>query len=70
MSYNSLLSFGDVIPLKIECHADRLRKEIKDSEFKQYNPKKPIPRYGLNIINSKCYNASKGENTLGGNYIN
>jgi len=53
MSYSRLLTYGDVIPLKIECDTDRLREEIKDFEFKQYNPRKPIPRYGLSITSLK-----------------
>tara|TARA_B000000557_G_C20747427_1_gene431333 strand:+ start:127 stop:747 length:621 start_codon:yes stop_codon:yes gene_type:complete len=50
MSYSRLLTYGDVIPLKFECNADRLRQEIKEFEFTQYNPRKPhIPRSGLSI---------------------
>ena len=49
MSYNSLLSYGDVIPLKITCDADVLFDEIKSYSFGQYNPRKNINRKALSI---------------------
>ena len=49
MSYNSLLSFGDLIPLKIRCDVKKLFSEVKDFKYLQYNPKKDIKRYGLSI---------------------
>jgi len=49
MSYNSLLSFGDLIPLKIKCDVNRLFNEVKDFTYSQYNPRKDISRYGLSI---------------------
>jgi len=49
MSYNSLLSFGDLIPLKIKCDVNMLFKEVKDFTYSQYNPRKDISRYGLSI---------------------
>jgi len=49
MSYNSLLSFGDLIPLKIRCDVKKLFNEVKDFKYLQYNPRKDIKRYGLSI---------------------
>ena len=49
MSYNSLLSFGDLIPLKIRCDVKKLFDEVKDFKYLQYNPRKDIKRYGLSI---------------------
>jgi hypothetical protein len=49
MSYNSLLSFGDLIPLKIRCDVKKLFSEVKDFKYLQYNPRKDIKRYGLSI---------------------
>ena len=49
MSYNSLLSFGDLIPLKIRCDVKKLFNEVKDFNYLQYNPRKDIKRYGLSI---------------------
>ena len=40
MSYNSLLSYGDFIPLN-ECEVKKkLFDEIKDFSYHQYNPEK------------------------------
>ena len=50
MSYNSLLSFGDMIPLKLKCDVNKLFNEIKDFKYAHYNPRKPdIKRYGLSV---------------------
>ena len=49
MSYNSILSYGDLIPLNIECEVSKLFDEIKEFSFAKYNPRKDIPRYGLSI---------------------
>ena len=49
MSYNSLLSFVDLIPLKIRCDVKKLFNEVKDFNYLQYNPRKDIKRYGLSI---------------------
>jgi len=49
MSYTSLLSFGDFIPLKLTCDVKKLFDEIKQFSFSQYNPRKDIKRYGLSI---------------------
>ena len=49
MSYTSLLSFGDFIPLKLKCDVKKLFDEIKQFSFSQYNPRKDIKRYGLSI---------------------
>ena len=49
MSYNSLLSFGDLIPLKIRCDVKKLFDEVKDFKYLQYNPRKDIKRNGLSI---------------------
>tara|TARA_B100001057_G_scaffold292526_1_gene292606 strand:- start:531 stop:1148 length:618 start_codon:yes stop_codon:yes gene_type:complete len=49
MSYNSLLSFGDLIPLKLKCDVKKLFDETKEFVYLKYNPKKDIERYGLSI---------------------
>ncbi len=50
MSYNSLLSFGDMIPLKLKCDVNKLFNEIKEFKYAHYNPRKPdIKRYGLSV---------------------
>ena len=49
MSYNSLLSYGDFIPLNVKCEVKKLFDEIKDFSYHQYNPRKDIPRYGMSI---------------------
>ena len=49
MSYNSILSYGDLIPLNIECEVGKLFSEIEGFKFAKYNPRKDIPRYGLSI---------------------
>ena len=50
--YHQLLSYGDLIELETRCNTDKLLKEIKDFEWKQYNPRKEINRYGLSITSS------------------
>tara|TARA_B100000902_G_scaffold353869_1_gene365631 strand:+ start:31 stop:651 length:621 start_codon:yes stop_codon:yes gene_type:complete len=50
--YHQLISYGDQIELETRCNPDRLLKEIKDFEWKQYNPRKEINRYGLSITSS------------------
>ena len=49
MSYNSLLSFGDLIPLKLKCDVKKLFDETEDFVYLKYNPRKNIERYGLSI---------------------
>jgi len=49
MSYNSLLSFGDLIPLKIRCDVKKLFDETEKFVYLKYNPRKDIERYGLSI---------------------
>ena len=50
ISFERLLSFGNVIPLRIKCNVDRLLHEIKQFEFSQYNTAKlGNPREGLSI---------------------
>ena len=50
MSYNSLLTYGDFIPLQVTCNVNKLFEEIKDFSFQRYNPRKPhINRNGLSI---------------------
>ena len=49
MSYNSLLSFGDLIPLKLKCDVKKLFDETKEFVYLKYNPRKDIERYGLSI---------------------
>ena len=36
--YSDLLTYGDFIQLKNSCNSKELLKEIKDFEWKQYNP--------------------------------
>ena len=47
--YSSLLTFGDFIPLNIKCNTQKLLLQTKGFEYKKYNPRKNIPRYGLSI---------------------
>lgn len=47
--YSDLLSFGDIIPLKIRCNVKKLFKEIEHFSYSQYNPRKDIRRNGLSI---------------------
>lgn len=49
MSYNELLTFGDVIELRLECNVSKLLNNIKQYPWKQYNPRKKINRYGLSV---------------------
>ena len=49
MSYNSLLSFGDLIPLKLKCDVKKLFNETEEFVYLKYNPRKDIQRYGLSI---------------------
>lgn len=50
MSYSSLLSYGDFIPLKLTCDVNKLFDETKDFSYQKYNPRKPhIHRFGLSI---------------------
>ena len=49
MSYNSLLSFGDLIPLKLKCDVKKLFDETEEFVYLKYNPRKNIERYGLSI---------------------
>ncbi len=52
MSYNNLLSFGDVIELRLNCNASKCLDNIRKFEWKQYNPRKNINRYGLSVTSS------------------
>ena len=47
--YNNLLSFGDVIELRLQCNVSKLLDNIKTFDWKQYNPRKQINRYGLSV---------------------
>ena len=47
--YNDLLSYGDFIQLSNSCNSKELLEEIKEFEWKQYNPRKNINRYGLSV---------------------
>ena len=47
--FNNLLTYGDLIELKLTCNSKKLLEEIKDFEWKRYNPRKDINRYGLSI---------------------
>lgn len=51
--YSRLLTFGDLIPLTINCNVNKLILQTKNFEYKQYNPRKDIPRYGLSITSLK-----------------
>tara|TARA_B100000902_G_C27192359_1_gene854560 strand:+ start:19 stop:639 length:621 start_codon:yes stop_codon:yes gene_type:complete len=54
MSYSRLLTYGDVIPLRFKCSPEKVRQECFNKyEWKQYNPRKKIPRYGLSITSLK-----------------
>lgn len=46
-----LASLGDVVPLDFCLDINTLKKELKqfDTDWKQYNPRKPNPREGLSI---------------------
>ena len=52
MMYSDLLTYGDFIQLKNSCNSKELLEEIKDFEWKQYNPRKNINRYGLSVTSS------------------
>jgi len=47
--YDTLLSYGDIIPLKLKCNVEVLFKEIEHFRYAQYNPRKNIKRNGLSI---------------------
>jgi len=50
MNYERLLSYGNVIQLKMRVDVGKLKGEISSFDFDHYNPNKPnIPRYGLSI---------------------
>lgn len=50
MTYERILSYGNVIPLRIQCSREQLLEEIKDFKFSQYNSSKPKnPRFGLSV---------------------
>ena len=51
--YSRLLTFGDLIPLTINCNVNKLILQTKNFEYKQYNPRKDIPRFGLSITSLK-----------------
>ena len=50
--YNDLLTYGDFIQLSNSCNSKELLEEIKEFEWKQYNPRKNINRYGLSITSN------------------
>ena len=47
--YNNLLSYGDFIQLKNNCNSKKLLEEINGFEWKRYNPRKNVERYGLSV---------------------
>jgi len=50
MSYEKLLTYGNVIQLNISCDVSKLVSEISKFKFSPYNSLKPNnPRYGLSI---------------------
>ena len=53
MSYSRLLTYGDVIPLRFKCSPEKVRQECFDKyEWKQYNPRKNVNRYGLSVTSN------------------
>lgn len=50
LTYERILSHGNIFPLEISCNPQKLIEEIKHYDFYQYNNDKPqIPRLGLSI---------------------
>ena len=50
LTYERVLSYGNIFPLNIECNPEKLLQEIKPFDFYQYNTTKPdIPRVGLSV---------------------
>jgi hypothetical protein len=50
LTYERVLSYGNIFPLNIECNPQKLLNEIQDFDFFQYNTtKSDIPRVGLSI---------------------
>tara|TARA_B100000214_G_scaffold350601_1_gene304394 strand:+ start:4614 stop:5231 length:618 start_codon:yes stop_codon:yes gene_type:complete len=49
IEYNNLLSFGDVLTLNYSGNCSKILKDIKEFEWKQYNPRRAINRYGLSV---------------------
>jgi hypothetical protein len=48
-SFNNLLSYGDVIELELNCDASKCLDNICKFEWKQYNPRKNVNRFGLSV---------------------
>ena len=53
--FHNLLSFGDIIELKVNCDTQKILKELKDFKWVQYNPRKEINRYGCQISGSSFW---------------
>lgn len=49
LTYERILSYGNIIQLKLKCDVKKLVQEISKFKFKQYNPDKDINRYGLSV---------------------
>lgn len=50
LTYERILSYGNIFPLNIDCNPEKLIKEIQPFQFFQYNTTKPnIDRVGLSI---------------------
>lgn len=50
LTYERVLSYGNIFPLNLTCNPDKLINEIKPYDFFQYNTSKPsINRVGLSI---------------------
>lgn len=50
LTYERVLSYGNIFPLQITCNPDKTLEEISKFKFGQYNTDKlEIPRYGLSI---------------------
>lgn len=50
LTYERVLSYGNIFPLKIDCNPTKLIEEIQPFDFFQYNTtKSEIPRVGLSV---------------------
>lgn len=49
LNYGRLVQFGNIFQLSLKCDVEKLKKEISQFEFCQYNPDKDVPRYGLSV---------------------
>jgi hypothetical protein len=49
--YNTILAYGDYIPLRFFIDPIPVLKKIADLKWTPYNPRKKINRYGLSVTN-------------------